>query len=369
MGMSELALKDMNKCIELTEGNQAAYYHAMRANIYRCAGDYEEAIEDLTVFTDRFPTDAYGYYARGWCKELAGDDKGAMEDYEDGIAIDEDYAYIYLMRGEMHQKIGMDELAKLDFERVIQMDTVVRDGSCRQYALHFLGRDSEALEWMEKMIADDTDDPGHYYDKACLLSRMGKGDESVAALTTAFEKGYRHFAHLEYDDDMDPVREREDFKSLVAKYEQILQDEIRAMEKKDDSEYASVVSEVDMKKMYGGTYEVACSVNGLPLKMIFDTGAADVTISSVEANFMLKNGYLSDGDIKGKRNYITASGDIHEGTVLRLKEVKLGDAALKNIEASVVHSQKAPLLLGQSVLEKFGTITIDNVNSKLLIKQ
>lgn len=41
---------------------------------------------------------------------------------------------------------------------------------------------------------------------------------------------------------------------------------------------------------------------------------------------------------------------------------------LKNVEASFVHSQKAPLLLGQSVLEKFGTITIDNVNSKVLIK-
>jgi predicted aspartyl protease len=84
---------------------------------------------------------------------------------------------------------------------------------------------------------------------------------------------------------------------------------------------------------------------------------------------MIKNGYLSDEDVKGKRNYMTASGEIHEGTILRLKEVKLGDAVLKNIEASVVHSQKAPLLLGQSVLEKFGTITIDNVNSKLLIKQ
>ena len=136
---------------------------------------------------------------------------------------------------------------------------------------------------------------------------------------------------------------------------------------KEDEEL--VVTEVDMRKMYGGTYEVPCSVNGLPLKMVFDTGAADVTISSVEASFMLKNGYLSDSDVKGTRNYMTASGDIHEGTILRLKEVKLGDAVLKNVEASVVHSQKAPLLLGQSVLEKFGTITIDNVNSKLLIKQ
>ena len=66
---------------------------------------------------------------------------------------------------------------------------------------------------------------------------------------------------------------------------------------------------------------------------------------------------------------MTASGEIHEGTVIRLKEVKIGEATLKNIEASVVHNQKAPLLLGQSALEKFGTITIDNVNTKLIIKQ
>ena len=99
----------------------------------------------------------------------------------------------------------------------------------------------------------------------------------------------------------------------------------------------------------------------------FIIAAEKITPEAV--NFMLKNGYLSDEDIKGKRNYMTASGDIHEGTIIRLKEVKLGDAVLKNVEASVVHSQKAPLLLGQSVLDKFGTITIDYVNSKLIIKQ
>jgi clan AA aspartic protease (TIGR02281 family) len=168
---------------------------------------------------------------------------------------------------------------------------------------------------------------------------------------------------------MDPIRGREDFNNLLSKYKSILEEEMRKSNLTSNEDVAAVVTEVGMRKMYGGTYEVACSVNGLPLKMIFDTGAADVTISSVEASFMLKNGYLSDNDVKGKKNYMTASGDIHEGTVLRLKEVKLGDAILKNVEASVVHSQKAPLLLGQSVLEKFGTITIDNVNSKLLIKQ
>jgi clan AA aspartic protease (TIGR02281 family) len=168
---------------------------------------------------------------------------------------------------------------------------------------------------------------------------------------------------------MDPIRERDDFKCLIAQYREIFEKEIAEFAKDVEEDEDMVVSEIDMKKMYGGTYEIPCSVNGLPLKMIFDTGASDVTISSVEASFMFKNGYLSDSDVKGKKHYRTASGDIHEGTILKLKEVKLGDAVLKNIEASVVHSQRAPLLLGQSVLEKFGTITIDNVNSKLLIKQ
>ena len=117
----------------------------------------------------------------------------------------------------------------------------------------------------------------------------------------------------------------------------------------------------------GGTFNVDCSVNGLPLSMIFDTGASDVTISKVEADFMLKNDYLSKDDIKGKKYYQVADGGISEGTVITLKEVKIGDAVLHNVDASVVKSQKAPLLLGESVLQKFGTFTVDNINSKLII--
>lgn len=94
-----------------------------------------------------------------------------------------------------------------------------------------------------------------------------------------------------------------------------------------------------------------------------------VTISSVEAQFMLKNGYLKSEDIKGKEYFTVATGEIGEGTIIRLKEIKVGDAVLRNVDASVAHNQQAPLLLGQSVLERFGTITIDNINSKLIIKQ
>jgi clan AA aspartic protease (TIGR02281 family) len=223
---------------------------------------------------------------------------------------------------------------------------------------------------MDKLITEDPEDSGNYYDQACLYSRMGKLNEAVNALRRAFEKGYRRFPHIENDDDLDPIRELPAFIDLMDEYKAKHEAFLAEYMKENTSENAEEqISEVDMKKMYSGTYEIPCQVNGLPLKMVFDTGASDVTISAVEANFMLKNGYLSDEDVKGKSQYMTASGDIHEGTILRLKEVQLGDTVLKNIEASVVHSQKAPLLLGQSVLEKFGTITIDNVNSKLIIKR
>lgn len=368
LGHSELAIQDMNEVISKEKEN--LYFYDARACHYRYAGMYEDAIEDFSKVIELYPTSGYGYYNRGWCYELSGNDEEAMKNYNEGLEIDKTYPYLFLMRGELRLKQGNQDGAKEDFEMVVKLDTSVTDGSCRHYALHFLGKDDEAKEWMDKLIAEDPDDSGNYYDKACLYSRMGQLDEAVDALRTALEKGYRRFPHIENDDDLDPIRSLPSFIELMEEYrlkhENFLS-EFMGERGTDDGE--EEISEVEMKKMYSGTYEIPCSVNGLSLKMVFDTGASDVTISAVEANFMLKNGYLSEDDVKGKNRYMTASGDIHEGTILRLKEVQLGDTVLKNIEASVVHNQKAPLLLGQSVLEKFGTITIDNVNSKLIIKR
>ena len=109
-----------------------------------------------------------------------------------------------------------------------------------------------------------------------------------------------------------------------------------------------------------GVTEVQCTINGLPLHFVFDTGASDVTMSMVEATFMLKNKYLTPLDVVGKQNYLTADGNVSEGTVINLKSVKIGDLELTNVRASVVKSQNAPLLLGQSVLGRLGKIEIDN---------
>ena len=365
LGCTEQAVSDITKYMEM-HGDADYYPLAMRGDFYREGGEYEKAIEDFTKAASLIPTDAYAYYKRGWCYELMGDDDKAMKDYNTGIDLDQSYPYIYLMRGEMYLKNGDRTRADADFEVVLQKDTVVQIGSARHYALHFLGRDEEALEWMNGIIDGDPDNPSPYYDLSCLLARMGRGDEAVSALKNAFERGYRAFAHIENDDDMDPLRDRPDFKALVERYRD---EPLYVIPQTGTEDDAVIVSEIQMKKKYSGVYEVSCDINGLPLRFILDTGASTVSISSVEASFMLKNDYLNESDIKGKDYFSTATGEIREGTVINLKRIRIGDAELRNVEASVAHNQEAPLLLGQSVLERFGTVTIDNINSKLVIRQ
>ena len=365
LGLTDMALSEIEKAIEL----EADYSNiCSKGGILRTAGRYAEAIEVFDQAIEVDPLYAFAYYAKGWCHELSGDDDKAMECYDLGIDLDKEYAYIYLMRGQIHLKRGDKIKAEEDFNTVLQLDTVVTDGSCRQYALHFLGRDDEADEWMQKLIDDEPYDMGHYYDKACLYSRMGRTDEAVKALETALEMGYCAFTHIENDDDMDAIRGRDDFRALIVKYKEKLAARIEKMDIDMTAVKEEQITEVPITRKAGGTFNVDCSVNGLALNMIFDTGASDVSISKVEADFMLKNNYLSKDDIKGKQYYQTADGGISEGTVITLKEVRIGDAVLHNVNASVVKNQKAPLLLGESVLQRFGTFTVDNINSKLIIK-
>jgi clan AA aspartic protease (TIGR02281 family) len=113
--------------------------------------------------------------------------------------------------------------------------------------------------------------------------------------------------------------------------------------------------------------KVKCEINDLPLHFIFDTGASDVTMSSVEATFMLKNGYLCESDLSGKQYYRTADGSIAEGVKVSLRNVKFAGLTLSNVKAGIVTNQSAPLLLGQSVLERLGRIEIDNDNMLIRI--
>ncbi len=117
----------------------------------------------------------------------------------------------------------------------------------------------------------------------------------------------------------------------------------------------------------GGVYTTPCTVNGLKLRFIFDTGASDVSLSLSEAIFMLKNGYLNKEDIHGSSFSQIANGDVVKNTTVNLKEIEIGGIKIHNVKATIIHNLAAPLLLGQSAIQKLGKIQIEG--NQLLIME
>jgi aspartyl protease family protein len=123
-------------------------------------------------------------------------------------------------------------------------------------------------------------------------------------------------------------------------------------------------SVVKMRKEHN-VYYIPCKINGMEMEFIFDTGAADISMSLTEAKFMYKQGKLTDDDFTGTQHYQIADGSIHEGLTVMLRKVEIGNRELHNVEASIDDNENAPLLLGQSALAKFGKISIDYKRNEL----
>ena len=362
LGDYDKALEYCNQAIALD--SVKANYLYEKANILDNAGRTQEAIKTMSDYIANTPDEPAGYYQRGWFKDHSGDIEGALEDYTMAITLQPNVAYAYLNRGVLYRLKGENAKAESDFKQVVRLDSIPEEAECSFYAYYYLGQKDKAIEILNTIL--DKDKKGNCYDAACLYSVMGEKEKALSYLRQSLEDGYRRFAHIKRDRDLNNIRNTEEFKVLMKEYEEKHLQEIAADADGDDSAYELKVEEIPFTKE-GGVCKVKCAINGLPLHFIFDTGAADVSISSVEATFMAKNDFLSSSDIIGKQNYQTADGNITEGTIINLKDVKLGSLHLNNIKASVVRNQAAPLLLGQSVLSKLGKIEIDNTKKVLRI--
>ena len=367
MGLYENALNSIDQALNMDSTDLVNLER--KANILYEMGNAKSAIDVYTQVLNTQPEYAFGYYRRGWFKELTRDFDGAIEDLSICVVLDPEESYAFETRGDIYLRQGKKELAEADFLKVIEIENTPEKYSCIHYAYQGLGQYDKAIEMMDSIIAREEDRAGSYYDAACLYSRMDNKQKALEYLEKSLELGYRRFAHIERDQDMDPIRDMEEFKALILKYKQSDVDgsSVRSEVEKSTISSTADISEIPFTKE-SGVYKVKCQINGLPLHFVFDTGASDVTLSMTEASFMMKNGYLSGNDVIGSQRYMDADGDISVGTVINLKDVNFGGQTLKNVRASVVRNQKAPLLLGQSVLGRLGKIEIDNQKRVLIIK-
>lgn len=339
----------------------------VKSELLMVEGHQNESLKCASELVSLDPLSYEVYENRADLYQYAGKIDEAIKDYGKAISLSPESSYDRIQRGKLLLKQGLVNKANADFKKVLVTDSVPDEFSNAQYAYYYLKEFKKAKKHMAKIMAKDSS-AGTYYDAACLYSLLNDTTISMKHLRQAFEKGYRQFRHIEMDTDLNNIRNLDSFKTLLKEYIQKGIDEETSLVPDVRVTANQVTSEVPFSRE-GSVCKVNCKINGLPLHFIFDTGASDVTLSMVEATFMMKNGYLSKKDVTGTGHYMDANGNVSVGTVINLKNVNFGDFTLKNIRASVVQNQKAPLLLGQSVLGRLGKIEIDNKNNVIKITQ
>lgn len=201
-----------------TDSDEVYWMRFRRAQAYAGLGKHQQAIADYSVVVENdIELAPYAFLGRGIVKESIKDSDGALEDYNKGLLLDENNIPLRLMRGRLLLLQKQDTIrANADFNKIIEIDTIP-ENSCRQYALMYMGKYDEAIEWNNKIL-EIAPNAGNYYDAACLYARMKREKDALKYLKEALELGYRNFVHIDEDSDLDSIRNTQAFKDLLVKY-------------------------------------------------------------------------------------------------------------------------------------------------------
>lgn len=210
------AITDYTALLQFDE--RYAAYRLNRGDCYLAIDDFTNALNDYSYVIQNIPSAAnFGYYLRAMAQVEQKKYDAALSDIERAIELFPD-AGLYIWQGRLHLVKGDTVQAKADFEQVLALDTTY-DNSVRQYALHYLGQDAEALAWMDSILVENPS-KGNYYDAACLNALMGRTEQALDAFEKSISMGYRDFHHIAFDTDLDSIRNLPRFTEILDKCRQ-----------------------------------------------------------------------------------------------------------------------------------------------------
>lgn len=126
------------------------------------------------------------------------------------------------------------------------------------------------------------------------------------------------------------------------------------------------VTEVPMVRN-GGVFTVPVRINNvLTLDFILDSGAADVQVPADVVLTLLRTGTISQDDFLPGKTYSLADGSTVKSPRFMVRQLRIGDVEASRVPASI-GGVEGSLLLGQSVLSRFTSWSLDNKRHKLIL--
>ncbi len=118
-----------------------------------------------------------------------------------------------------------------------------------------------------------------------------------------------------------------------------------------------------------GFLEATCYLNGITTTFAYDKTEKEVFINPGFAMKLLKDGVIDKNDFKGDVTKAIGEGSISNKSVFTIKDLRIGKNTVKSIDVTVNNKIKTFIQFGDNTLKKFGSFTIDEVDSEFVFSE
>ena len=117
-----------------------------------------------------------------------------------------------------------------------------------------------------------------------------------------------------------------------------------------------------------GYFSFRAFINAYTENITYDRDS-DFSVSQQKVMDLLTNGVITKDDFVGDNvEKIISNGKVKDRSSFIIKEMRIADRTVENIEVTVVNSQKYDWVMGQKVLKQFGSFEFNTDELKLIFK-
>ena len=223
LGEYEEAIYNINYAINTSDGNSE--YYVIKANILRALGRSAEALECCNKALSKDSNSTKAIVAKGLCLSDLCDYEQATVLFGEATLNDANNPYYFILRAQLLEKhLNLKQEAITTNERVLEMEYDALDvKSLKGFAFLANERKEDAVEWIENILANSTDNDGliNYY-ATCLFAQVGEKEKAYNCMKTSLQKGYANYFQwtLECDANINvaPIRNDKQFKNLLEQF-------------------------------------------------------------------------------------------------------------------------------------------------------
>ncbi len=197
------------------------------ANIYGKLHKMEMAKTAALEAVRRAPHDPQSHFSLAYYYVDIGEPNEAIAPLEEALRLDPEFKLAYWLYQRAHWRAGGALARRSAAERALPVFTRwvnlhPDDETARvwfAYLLQFAGRNEDAITVLLPLRDRKNLDARSSYNLACLHANQGLFEDAMQFLTAAISAGFANYGVLVSDEDLDPLRERNDFRLLVKKLE------------------------------------------------------------------------------------------------------------------------------------------------------